>query len=1094
MSQRPNSPDGRRTPFANLAERVVKLAVSQGLLGSDEADSTLAEMREQIADGGLQDPTLRGFFGSDLIDDDTLVRLAREAEEQELAGEIVVDDTTADRIRRIQAPEPTTDPFERFPVTDWDRYEIEEFIGRGGMGDVYKAKDPRLGRYVALKFLRRDDPDLVERFTREAQAQARIDHDNVCPVYEVGEIEGHSYIAMQYVAGGSLKQITDLLSLRQKVQIMESAADALHAAHLAGLIHRDVKPGNILVEHQPDEGWRPFVVDFGIARDVDSHDLTVTGMVLGTPAFCAPEQVRGETSKLDWRTDVYGIGATLYWFVTGRSPYEGGYPEIITGVTEHEPEPPHRLNPDVASDLETIILKCLEKEPDRRYATAREVAEDLRRFLSGEPIQARRASLIYKAGKKIRKHKVLTAVGIAAVTVMAILVMLSIRAEIDGRRRAAIAQHFVEQAKEIEGMARVAAMMPLHDRSLERQSILERMVAIEDEMSEVGEIAAGPGHYALGRGHLTLQNLDEAEQHLREAVKEGYDSPGVSYSLGLVLGQLYERELRLARRYADPELRDARVLQIESSLRDQALEHLRSSSGLRLEAPAYVEGLIAFYEGNLGTALAKTEEAYAEAEWLYEAKKLGGDIHLEMGTELALEGDYDGALLAFERAGAAYEEAADIARSDPSINEGNCGRWTMVMELMGRRGVTSQGAFDSAVEACGRAVAIDPTRADVHERLARLYWQRADQANDRGDDPVPYLEDAIASAERAIAIDPMSAVAHGTLGGALRVAAQRHQGQGRDPQPDLLRAVDSLQTAVELDASSVLSFDELGYAWERTAKYEMSIGLDPRPSLERALAAYARAIAIEPAYANAYNNAGIARWRLAYYEHQTGLSPFSTLAEAIASFDQAVSRNPNYHYAFANRGLAWRTLARVELEAGRNPMDAVEAARSDLSRSLELNPRISFAYPEQVAAEVIAARWDMANQRSPEGRFRAADRAATRAMEVNPENSVAYQSAAEVHRWRAEWELESGRSVTNDVNAGRKHIRASLARNPGLTAAFVTDAGLLAVEAEAEPTRRRDLSRQARQRLEEAHKLNPLVAREIEPIVKRLDRLESGRH
>ncbi len=1094
MSQRPNSPNGRRAPFANIAERVVRLAVSQGILGSDEAESTLAEMRGQLAEGALQDPTLRGFLKSDLIDDDTLVRLAREAEAQELADEIVVDDTTADRIGRIRPPELNTDPFERFPVTDWDRYEIEEFIGRGGMGDVYKAKDPRLGRYVALKFLRRDDPDLVERFTREAQAQARIDHDNVCPVYEVGEIEGHSYIAMQYVAGGSLKQITDLLSLRQKVQIMQSAADALHAAHLAGLIHRDVKPGNILVEHQPDEGWRPFVVDFGIARDVDSHDLTVTGMVLGTPAFCAPEQVRGEISKLDWRTDVYGIGATLYWFVTGRSPYEGGYPEIITGVTEREPEPPHRLNPDIPSDLETIILKCLEKEPDRRYATAREVAEDLRRYLSGEPIQARRASLVYKASKKIRKHKVLTAVGLAAVTVMAILVMLSIRAEIEGRRRAAVAQHFVEQAKEIEGMARVAAMMPLHDRSLERQSILERMAAIEEEMSEVGEIAAGPGHYALGRGHLTLQNLDGAEQHLREAVKEGYDSPGVSYSLGLVLGQLYERELRLARRYSDPELRSARVLQIEGSLRDQALEYLRSSSGLRLEAPAYVEGLIAFYEGDLDNALAKAEEAYAEAEWLYEAKKLGGDIHLEMGTKLALEGEYDGALRAFEQAGAAYEAAADIARSDPSINEGDCGRWTMVMELNGRRGVTADDAFDRAVDACDRAVAIDPTRADVHERLARLYWQRADQAHDRGADPVPFLDEAVASAERAIAIDPESAAAHSTLGGALIVAAQHHQGQGRDPQPDLLGAVDNLQKAVELDASSVLSFDELGYAWERTAKYEMSIGRDPRPSLERALAAYQRAIELEPGYANAYNNAGIARWRLAYYEHRTGSSPFSTLAEAIASFDQAVNRNPNYHYAFANRGLAWRTLALVELEAGRDPMDAVEAARSDLSRALELNPRISFAYPEQVAAEVIAARWDMVNQRSPEARFRAADLAATRAMEVNPENSIAYQSAAEVHRWRAQWGLDSGRSVKSDVTEGRRHIRESLERNPGLYAAFVTDAGLLAIEAEADPVRRRELTRQARQRLDQAQSLNPLVTREIEPIVKRLDRLESGRY
>jgi serine/threonine-protein kinase len=1092
MSRKSTRPDNPRGPFADVAERVLKIAVGRGILDRDAAESTLAEMREQLADGSLQEPTLRGFVDAGLIDDDTLAKLAREAEAQELIDEIVVDDTTVNRDAPRTSEPVGADPFERFPVTDWDRYEIEEFIGRGGMGDVYKAKDPRLGRYVALKFLRRDDPELVERFTREARAQARIDHDNVCPVYEVGEIDGHSYIAMQYVAGGSLKQIADLLSLRQKAQIMRSVADALHAAHLAGLIHRDIKPGNILVEHQPDEGWRPFVVDFGIARDLDSHDLTVTGMVLGTPAFCAPEQVRGETSRLDWRTDVYGLGATLYWFVTGRSPYEGGYPEIITGVTEREPEPPHRLNADIPIDLETIILKCLEKEPDRRYATAREVAEDLGRFLAGEPIQARRASLIYKASKKIRKHKVLTAVALAALVVMAVLVVMSIRTEIEGRRRAAVAQHFVEQAKEIESMARVAAMMPLHDRSLERQSILDRMETIRGEMAEVGEIASGPGHYALGRGHLTLQNLDDAERHLRLAVADGYSSPGVSYSLGLVLGQLFERELRLARRHTDAELRATRVAQIETTLRDEALAHLRSSSDLRLEAPAYVEGLIAFYGGDLETALAKSEEAYAAAEWLYEAKKLGGDIHLEMGTALAQEGEYERALQAFARAGEAYEEAADIARSDPAIHEGDCGRWTLVMELEGRRGVTAHDAFDRAVEACDRAVAIDPDRADVHERLARLYWQRADLANDRGDDPVPYLENAVAAAERAIAIDPESAVAHATLGGALIVAAQHHDGQGRDPRPDLEGAVTSLQRAVELDPASVLSHDDLGYAWERTAKYEMSIGLDPRASLERALEAFQRASELEPAYANAFNNAGIARWRRAVYEHRTGSSPFSTLAAAIGAFDAAIDRNPNYHYAFANRGLAWRTLAQVELDAGRDPSDAVDAARSDLARALELNPHISFAYPELVAAEIIAGRWALQNGRSPADRYRAAGQAADRAMEVNPENSVAYQSAAEVRRWRADWFLTMGESVVAEVRSGRALVRESLARNPGSANAMITDAGLLAILAEAEPGRRPELDRQARSRLAEALRLNPLIGRKIEPIEVRLDSLAQG--
>ncbi len=151
------------------------------------------------------------------------------------------------------------------------------------------------GRFVALKFLRRDDPDQIKRFTREAKIQAMVEHENLCPVYEVGEIDGHSFIAMQYIAGGSIKEVADLLDTAQKVQVMVDVADALHTAHQAGLIHRDIKPANILVERNSDGSWHPYVVDFGIAREVDTpHDLTVTGMVLGTPAFSSPEQVRGE--------------------------------------------------------------------------------------------------------------------------------------------------------------------------------------------------------------------------------------------------------------------------------------------------------------------------------------------------------------------------------------------------------------------------------------------------------------------------------------------------------------------------------------------------------------------------------------------------------------------------------------------------------------------------------------------------------------------------------------------------------------------------------------------------------------------------------
>ena len=1087
--------DDEQRNTAAAAEQVLRLAAEKGYITEGQAEATLVEVRERLQKAGLydlSDASLEVVIPDHLLQDDTLARLARELGLQD-EDWLPSDPSASDAGDGSELP--GGDPFEVFPVPGWDRYEFIDFIGRGGMGDVFKARDPRLGRFVALKFLRRDDPDQVQRFLREAKVQAKVEHENLCPVYEVGDAMGHSYIAMQYVAGGSIKEIGDLVDLRQKVEIMVDVADALHAAHQAGLIHRDIKPANILVELTPEGAWHPFVVDFGIAREVDTpHDLTVSGMILGTPAFCSPEQVRGETSKLDRRTDVYGIGATLYWFLTGQSPYSGAYPEVVTGVAEREPVPPHRIEPTIPVDLETIVLKCLEKEQERRYSTAREVSEDLRRFLNREPITARRASIIYKLNKRIRKHPgVVTAAVIVALS-FAALGALSLRTNLRTRRQAAIAQALTEQAKEIEGFARVSAMMPLHDRTPERSAIRERMTAIEAEMARLGSISDGPGHYALGRGFLTLLDEQNARRHLELAIDRGYSGPGVSYALGMVLGRLYQRELDLARRIENEEVRTTRIREIEHDLRDPALAHLRSGSNSSVEGAGYAEALIEFYGGNLGEALSATRQAFANEEWLYEAKRLEGDILLEMGAERALGGDTDAALGLLDEAGGAYALAAEIARSDPSVHEGECGRWTQILEIRSRRGAPVLEAFDRAVTACDRSLSIDPQRASVHERLSHLYWRWADLINDRGGNPDPFLAQSIAAADRAIELDPESVAAFFTKGGTLIVAALSELARGEDPQSTLEEAVESFEAAIAIDPGAVLAHDELGYAWERLARYQMGVGIDPRPALDRAIDAFGRAINLNPAYANAYNNSGIALWRRAIYEMRTGADPRSTLEEAVVAFDAAIERNPDYAYAYANRGLTGRTLAGHVLSSGQAPTETLNGARFDLERALSLNPQIFWAYPEQTAVELIAARWALRSGESPRLHLDAAADSADMALVANPQNAVAYQSAAEVQRWKAEWRLSQGRSVRAELIEGRRLVEEALQRNPGLAAAMITESTLKTIQAETErdPRSRAALAAEASAGLRRALGVNPLLERETEELRVRIAGLNSN--
>jgi tetratricopeptide (TPR) repeat protein/tRNA A-37 threonylcarbamoyl transferase component Bud32 len=1083
-----DDPEGPgRNPEADAA-RVLNLARRRGLITDDQADSTIAEVRERLMAAGLydrpnrlpqEDTSIRVVIPPDMLDDDTLADLARE---------LGLDDDRMPEASVDGEAEPR-DPFDVFPVSNWERYEMVEFVGRGGMGDVFKARDPRLGRYVALKFLRRDDPDQVKRFVREAQVQARVEHENLCPVYEVGDVEGHSYIAMQYISGGSIKDIADLLSSLEKVEIMVDVADALHAAHQAGLIHRDVKPANILVERTPGGRWHPFVVDFGIARDIDTpHDLTVSGMVLGTPAFSAPEQVRGESSKLDRRTDVYGLGATLYWFLTGRSPYEGAYTEIISGVAERDPVPPHRIDRTIPVDLETIVLKCLEKEQDRRYPTAREMSEDLRRFLAGEPITARPATMFYKLGKRVRKHPRLVTAGVATIAAFIALGLISLRTNLHTRRQAAVAQLLTERAREIESFARVAAMMPLHDRTQERHAIERRMAAIENEMARLGDISSGPGHYALGRGWLTLHDDVAARNHLEQALKMDYSRPGVSYALGLALGRSYQRELTIARRIESDELRDARIAEIDRDFRDPALALLRSGGESTVEAPQYAEALISFYGGHLEEALTATRAAFQTEEWLYEAKLLEADILVEMAASMRLKGEPDKALETLAEADQAYHLAADIARSDPSVYEGDCGLWTEIMDIRSRRGESVVEPFDRAVEACDRALRIDPERAEVHERLSHLYWRWADIVNDRGGSAEPFLRQAVASADRAISLDPESVPAFVTRGGALTVSALDEMARGEDPRETLAQAIASYESAIAIDPGFVPAHDDLGYAWERMARYQMGIGLDPRPALDRAVSAFRRAIDLNPNYANAYNNSGIALWRRSMFELRTASDPGPALDEAVSAFDAAIVRNPSYAYAYANRGLARRTMAMVRLDDGRDPSEPLDLARSDLDTALALNPQIFWAYPEKSAVEILAARWAIHSGASPQPYLEAASLASSQALTVNPRNAVAFQGAAEVSRWRAEDRLRRGLSIRSDISEGRHLVEQALSLNPGLASAMVTGAALTIIQAEAEDagSTRTALAAQAEDAVRRALEINPYLERETADLRRRI--------
>ncbi len=330
------------------------------------------------------------------------------AELRELWGAVMVADAVGSH-----ATLPATTPSGRPAPTavlelprQFGDYELLEELGRGGMGVVYRARQNSLDRMVAVKMILRGATALADdlaRFRAEAEAAARLDHPNIVPVYEVGETDGQPYFSMKYVSGTTLaRRLADgPMPPREAAAMLLPVAKAIDFAHRQKLLHRDLKPSNILI----DENGQPHITDFGLAKRItEDTGLTHTGAIIGTPSYMAPEQVVGNRGEMGPASDVYSLGAVLYQMLTGRPPFQAASAvDTLLLVLEQDPAPPRLLNAKADRDLEMITLKCLQKPPDLRYATAEGLAQDLSAYLSGNPVSARSGGFMQVISRLMRQ-------------------------------------------------------------------------------------------------------------------------------------------------------------------------------------------------------------------------------------------------------------------------------------------------------------------------------------------------------------------------------------------------------------------------------------------------------------------------------------------------------------------------------------------------------------------------------------------------------------------------------------------------------------------------------------------------------------------
>jgi serine/threonine-protein kinase len=890
------------------------------------------------------------------------------------------------------------------------RFRNITLIAEGGMGRVYRAEDPLLDRTVALK-LTHDDSDLaLMRFTGEAQAQARIDHPHVVKVFEVGEVQGTPFIVMQYVQGGDLGAVQGRLSLTQLARIMQQVAEGVEAAHRLGLLHRDLKPPNILIEGADTDAPHPYVTDFGLVRNLDRQGLTATGVALGTPRYMSPEQAQGQYDQVDARSDVYSLGATMYE-IFGGGPVFGEVSDLplFRKIVEDEPVPLRRKAPDVPEDLAVIVHTCLAKDPERRYPSAQALAEDLGRFLHGLPIWARPPSLGYRLRRGLAQHQALVSLGALGLGALLILGGWSVRSLARSRKQATLAGAFGQRAQKLETYLRLAFMSPEHPVRPQIEAVVQEMARLREDIRNGGDAAVGPGNWALGEGYLALGAGDEALKCLDEAWAAGFRTPEAAFARGRALVQEYLARKNTVPGMDDESAKAEELSKLEVRFKGQALDMLKQAQGLKGAGPM-LAAQIALLEGRHEDALRESAAALAAEPWRYEACLLQLQVWKERWEHFRFSGEAVAADLAQKNVETSFQRALAIAPSNPEV-------WTLYgSQCLDRaggpvtvmEGKSTEEIMAQALSSYDRALALDPKWVAALNNRSEVAWRRAVTEHMKGAEPEGWIQKAIADAEASLAVDPSQPRAHLVLARALLLKANIQVDQHQDAGGELDRGAASIRKARERvqQTGSFLGWDAF-YSMEAMfaalkGVNAMNHGQDGRPQFRVAILAAKRMLEAEPTSMSSVGMAGSISLQLADAEDRLGGDPMPVLDEAQRSFEGLLKKVPGNPQILRDCAEVHRIRASQRVRRNQDPGQELEIVQDLLKQGLAAAPGFHELHQVKGRAALVKARWERRQGRDGAASLQMAETALRRAKRLNPRIADLESDLREILDFRAE--------------------------------------------------------------------------------------------
>lgn len=794
----------------------------------------------------------------------------------------------------------------------------------GATSEVFRATDRATGRTVALKILRSTDPELRRRFEREAEVLSRLDHPRIARLLNHGEIDGRPYLTMEFVDGVPFDRALAGKPPDVIVRAFLEIVDAMAHAHDLGLLHRDLKPENILVREGPDGEPEPVLVDFGLARDMAAPSDTASGALLGTPAFMAPEQARGDRGAIGRHTDIYGLGAVLYAALSGQPPHSADSAgDVIAAVLSG---PPARPGGDVPLALEAIVNRALAHRPQRRYSSARRLAADLEGWLEGRSVRAMRGFRWRLARQAMVRRKWLTAGTAAALLALAALGAQQGWLQHRAAERSALAVQLSEDLAATREKMRLLHLAPAHDIGAEWAFVEQRIDTLRDAATAPETGSLPKLHYALGRLLLDAGRPGPALESLARAREYGCRSSACAAALAMAHLRLYRRDLE----------RNLHSIDDAEAVPGRHLEAARNAlRGVETQGPDRVAVAAALQPIEQVASLGET--VLAQSPWAYEVPQAMGEASYRAGLEAVRADELPEAFGHFKRSIDHFARASGIARSFPDAYLGTCRALARMAEVASMDRAVTFPDSGEAMARCETARRVDPGRVEAFTLPAAIHERLAIDAYERGksDQAARHIDIALALLQEAppeLRATPGFAIAEAR---ALVTSAPAEQLVGQAGAARIRQALAAAERATELNPDSL----EAWRTW--IAVISRLVNRDP----EAAAGHTGRAVGVAqtiarrwPADRSARNALGTMLMNLAYQRRLAGEIDEDSLLQAISILQDLVRDAPGYARARNNLGMAWWELAVTRIEQGRDPREAEQHARNQFERLLEMEP------------------------------------------------------------------------------------------------------------------------------------------------------------